>query len=154
MKTHQSVHLTPDQGSYVAPSFEHASVRDAMREGVVSCPPEASAVDVARLMATRHIHSVVVADLEHTASGGERLRWGVASDMDVLKASGEQFDTLMASDIATIGAISVGPDTPLREAARCMADAGVSHLLVVDDGRPVGVVSTLDVAGVLAWGRA
>jgi CBS domain-containing protein len=154
MKTYQDVHLAPEQGSYVAPSFEHATVRDAMREGVVTCPPEAPAVDVARLMATRHIHAVVVAGLQHSSSGAEQLRWGVASDLEVLKAAGAGFDTLTASDIATIRAIAVGPDTPLPEAARCMAEAGVSHLVVVEDGRPVGVVSTLDVAGVLAWGRA
>jgi CBS domain-containing protein len=36
-----------------------------------------------------------------------------------------------------------------------MVEHGVSHLLVVDDARrAVGVVSALDVAGVLAWGRA
>ena len=33
---------------------------------------------------------------------------------------------------------------------------GVSHLVVTDAeaGRPIGILSTLDVAGVLAWGEA
>jgi hypothetical protein len=37
-----------------------------------------------------------------------------------------------------------------------MRDEGTSHLRVRDEqsGRPVGVLSTLDVAGVLAWGEA
>ena len=35
-----------------------------------------------------------------------------------------------------------------------MAEHGVSHLIVADAGRAVGVVSTLDVAGIIAWGRA
>jgi hypothetical protein len=35
-----------------------------------------------------------------------------------------------------------------------MDEHGTAHLIVVDEGRPIGVVSSLDVAGVLAWGRA
>jgi len=44
---------------------------------------------------------------------------------------------------------------PLREAAREMLAHGVSHVVVADPvaKRPVGVLSTLDVAGVLAWGE-
>jgi hypothetical protein len=36
-----------------------------------------------------------------------------------------------------------------------MAQADTSHAVVLDreGGRPVGVLSTLDVAGILAWGR-
>jgi CBS domain-containing protein len=29
-----------------------------------------------------------------------------------------------------------------------------SHLIVTSEGHPVGVVSSLDIAGALAWGRA
>jgi hypothetical protein len=37
-----------------------------------------------------------------------------------------------------------------------MAERGLSHAVVVDDiaGSPVGVLSTLDIAGILGWGRA
>jgi hypothetical protein len=37
-----------------------------------------------------------------------------------------------------------------------MVRNGVSHVVVVDDAerqRPIGVLSTLDLAGVLAWGE-
>jgi CBS domain-containing protein len=36
-----------------------------------------------------------------------------------------------------------------------MADHDATHAVVVDNrtGRPVGVLSTLDVAGILGWGR-
>ena len=34
-----------------------------------------------------------------------------------------------------------------------MAQHGVTHLVVVDpSGRPTGMLSTLDLAGVIAWG--
>jgi CBS domain-containing protein len=35
-----------------------------------------------------------------------------------------------------------------------MDEHDVTHLIVADSGRPIGILSTLDVAGVLAWGRA
>jgi CBS domain-containing protein len=43
----------------------------------------------------------------------------------------------------------------LRDAAREMLKNGVSHAVVVHPvrHRPIGVLSTLDVAGVLAWGQ-
>ena len=47
-------------------------------------------------------------------------------------------------------------DEPLEQAVRKMIEHDASHLIVVDrrTGKAVGVVSTLDVAGVLAWGLA
>jgi CBS domain-containing protein len=50
--------------------------------------------------------------------------------------------------------VTVEPTLALSEAARLMDERGTAHLVVVDDGRPIGVVSSLDVAGVVAWGRA
>ena len=149
----ESVQLTPDQGSYLAPSFEHATVADAMRHGVAACSPDAPAVDVARLMATRHIHAVIVAGVEHEGATSEHLRWAIASDMDLLRASTAGLDALTAADVARTGAITIAPSASLADAAAAMVEAGVTHLVVSDSGRPIGVLSTLDVAGVLAWGR-
>jgi CBS domain-containing protein len=44
--------LQPQQGSYLTPAFEHATVRDAMHPGILTCAPEAPLVDVARMMAS------------------------------------------------------------------------------------------------------
>lgn len=149
------LHLDPGQGSHVAPAFHHATVGDAMRRGVVSCPPEAPGVDVARLMTLRHIHAVVVAGIQHEHGGAERLAWGIVTDADVLSAgaAGAGLDGVTAADLARTPPVTTGPQAPLGEAAQAMVEAGVTHLVVVDGGRPVGVLSTLDVAGVLAWGR-
>jgi signal-transduction protein with cAMP-binding, CBS, and nucleotidyltransferase domain len=46
----------------------------------------------------------------------------------------------------------IGSTEPLAEAARLMADREVSHLVVNEDDRPVGVVSTLDIARAAAGG--
>lgn len=135
------------QGSYRAPRLEHARVSDAMRLGVISCAPGASLRTVARIMATNHVHSVVV-----TAGGDAPV--GVVTDQELLREAGLRAEDRTAASLAT-DPITTSADDPLGDAARTMADRGVSHLLVVDaSGRPLGVLSSLDVAGVLGWGEA
>ena len=146
--------IQPFQGSYLTPCFEHATVADAMRTGVMSCPPDVPATTVARMMATYHIHSVVVEGVHQDAVHGERPTWSVVSDMDLLRAARAGIDELTAGQIAATEPVSVEPALPLDEAVRLMAEHDTAHLIVADRGRPIGIVSTLDIAGVLAWGRA
>jgi CBS domain-containing protein len=145
--------IQPYQGSYLTPCFEHATVADAMRTGVMSCPPDVPATTVARMMATYHIHSVVVDGVHQGAVHGDRLTWGVVSDMDLLRAVRAGVDELTAGEIAATEPVTVEPSLPLDEAVRLMAEHDTAHLIVTDRGRAVGIVSTLDIAGVLAWGR-
>jgi CBS domain-containing protein len=146
--------IQPFQGSYLIPSFEKATVADVMHPGVVSCPPDFPAAVVAQMMATSHIHAVVVEGVRRDAMHGEELVWGVVSDMDLVRAARAGAEGLTAADIAATEPVTVEPSLALEEAARLMEEHETAHLVVVDRGRPVGVVSSLDVAGVLAWGRA
>ncbi len=50
----------------------------------------------------------------------------------------------VVADVMTRDVVSVSPGTEIESAARLMADRHVSGLPVVDDGRPVGVVSLMD----------
>jgi CBS domain-containing protein len=139
---------------YLMPSLARATVADAMHPGIVSCPAEAGLTDVARLMATHHVHCVaVVATYEEEA---DRFVWGLISDLDVLRAGIHLGPDSSARGLALEPIISVEPAMPLREAGELMLKHRVSHLIVVDPEtqRPTGVLSTLDVAGVLAWGEA
>lgn len=136
------------RGSYLVPAFEHATVADVMRPGVVSCPPDASLTSVAQMMATHHIHAVVVGAL----SG--QLAWGVISDMDLVTAAREGIEGRIADELIKRPPVTVDPTASLKQAAELMHRHGVAHLVVADAGMAVGIVSTLDLAGALAWGRA
>jgi CBS domain-containing protein len=136
------------------PGFGTGTVADAMRPGVMSCPPEASATTVARMMATHHIHAVVLNGLDIDPVRGDQLIWGVVSDMDLIRAAREGISDLTAFDLAATEPLTVAPSLSLDAAARLMDEHRVSHLIVVEDERPVGVISTLDLAGVLARGDA
>lgn len=139
------------KGSYVTPAIEHATVKNAMRPEVLTCPPDAPLRDVARTMASEHVHSVIVSG----AGSGER-KWGIVSDMDLMRAAREDIDERTASWAAASEFISVAPDEALERAVQMMVEHDATHIVVVDpvDDTPIGVLSTLDVAGLLAWGRA
>jgi CBS domain-containing protein len=136
-------------GSWRSPSWEHATVADAMGAPVITCPADTPLIAVARLMATRHIHAVVVVDDEK-----DPLAWRVLSDR-ILTSTGATADNLTAGQVAERPREAAEEDWPLDRAAHLMAEHGVTHLVVVDaHGRPAGMLSTLDLAGVVAWGRA
>jgi CBS domain-containing protein len=137
-------------GSDRLPDFAHATVADVMHAGVVHCSPDTHLADVAAMMAANRIHAVVVAGIEHRADG-ERLAWGLITDLDLVAARDALGDATAAS-IAATEIIAIAEGEPLEQAAQLMVEHGQSHLLVVAGrgGQPVGVVSTLDLAGALA----
>jgi hypothetical protein len=64
-------------------------------------------------------------------------------------------ERLSAGEIASTEYVTVSDDAPLGEAAQLMREHEVSHVVVTGSGnRPIGVLSTLDIAGTLAWGEA
>jgi CBS domain-containing protein len=150
-----STALQPMHGSFLMPSLEHATVADAMHPGIVSCDPGATATEVARIMVSQHVHCVAVMGLTHEP-GGDSLVWGIISDLDLMRSGIGSGGDETAATLAKQPIISVEPSTSLREAGELMLSHGVSHLVVVEPQaqRPVGIVSTLDLAGVLAWGEA
>jgi CBS domain-containing protein len=142
------------RGSYLMPAFERATVVDVMRPGVMSVAPDAPLVDVAQTMATHHVHAVVVAGITRDDSGADHLVWGLVSDMDIVRAAEAGIEGHNAADAARTEVVTVDPSTPLADAAALMDEHGSAHLIVQSGGHPVGVVSSLDIAGALAWGRA
>jgi CBS domain-containing protein len=123
-----------------------------MHPGVLSCPPETSLEMAARTMASHHIHALVVSGIERV-HGGERLFWRLLSDVDLLEAV-RLTPWVDAGSVAATEIVSVEPSEPLERAADLMHEHRLSHLLVVDGGVPVGMISTLDIAGVIAWGES
>jgi CBS domain-containing protein len=146
--------IQPYRGSYLLPAFESATVADVMHPGVMSCPPSAPLVAVAQTMATHHVHAVIVGGIATDAVHGDHLVWGLISDMDLVRAAEIGIEGQTAEEVARTEAITVDPATPLATAARLMDVHGTSHLIVVSEGAPIGVLSSLDIAGALAWGRA
>jgi CBS domain-containing protein len=135
-------------------TFEEATVADAMSRGVIQCAPETPLRTVARMMATYQVHAVYVFDYGDEDDEDVQL-WGLVSDLDIAAAACGELDAKTAAGSAVTPLQVVRSDQPLAAAAALMAFTGVAHLAVLDPetGRPVGVLSTLDVARAVAAGH-
>jgi predicted transcriptional regulator len=124
--------------------FEGLTVREFCSVGFVEVPPEAPVVEVARLMAGRAIHAVLVVDEQGPPE--------VLSDADLISAvASGRMDQLCAREVAGTYAIGVRRDESLDDAVRLLAEHDVTHLIVTDaTGGPIGVLSALDVARALS----
>jgi CBS domain-containing protein len=127
-------------------------VAEAMHEGVHTCPLETSLRDVARMMALYRIHAIVAFGEDTDEADGPGL-WGVVSDLDLVRAAliGELEDHTAGGTAAT-PLLLVAPDDTLQHAAQLMSEHEAAHVVVVDreSTRPVGILSTLDIARALA----
>lgn len=133
--------------------FELATAGDAMSRGVISCPPETPLRIVARMMATFGVHAIFV--FEHVDEDDEAPRlWAVVSDLDLVAATELDLDTLTAGSTAVTPLVTIAADRPIAEAGSLMSQYGIAHLAVTepDSRRPIGVISTLDIARAVAAG--
>jgi CBS domain-containing protein len=146
--------VVPGHGSYLLPRFEHATVGDAMHPGILFCDAEAPLSEVARMMSTHHVHCIVVGAAAEP-DRDEPQAWGIISDLDLLRAGLRPDSPDTAAEVAMRTVVSVETTAALRGAAELMLANGTSHVVAVnpDTRRPVGILSTLDIAGVLAWGE-
>jgi CBS domain-containing protein len=115
-------------------------VGDLVKGPPVSCRPEASVAEAARLMTGRGVGSVIV-----VAGGGAPL--GIVTDRDLrIKvvaqglASGTPVSAIMSSPL-----LSVDPARPAFDALLEMTRRGIHHMGVVSGGRLEGVVSSHDI---------
>ncbi len=130
-----------------------SDVADAMTNGVISCSPDTPLRTVARIMASRSIHAVYVFDYGDEDDETVEL-WGLVSDLDIVAAAVDYIGARTAGETAVTPLVVVRSDDPLDHAAALMAENDASHLAVIDPAtdRPVGVLSTLDIARVVSVG--
>jgi len=112
-----------------------------MTSNPVICPVSSTVVDAARAMRDRDVGNVLV-------TAGDELR-GIVTDRDLVvrgiaeggDISGTTLDHLISDDLVT-----VRPDDDVQQAVTLMRERSIRRLPVVDQGRPVGVVSIGDLA--------
>jgi CBS domain-containing protein len=140
--------IQPYRGDYLRPAFRNATVADVMTPGIITCAPDTPLEVVAELMATHRVHAIAVGGI-----AANHLVWGVIDSLDLVRALRDPDSHPMAETIGRQTSLAIEPGAPLRDALRLMDERNVAHLVVVDRERPVGVISTLDIAGAAAWGR-
>ena len=116
-------------------------IRDIYHKGVIFCKPDAPLQEVVRVMADTEIHAIMVAERE-----GE-FPVGVVSHTDAITHYGqENLQAVHARDVMTPDVVSISEDATVAEASRRLTESHIHRLLVVsEDGKPLGILSTTDI---------
>ncbi len=115
-------------------------VREGMSDVIVTVGPGHSLRDAADAMCRRNVGAAVVVDPDGAGPG-------VITERDILRsvASGEDPDQERVADHLTAEVKLAAPDWSLEKAAAAMVRGGFRHLLVVDGGELMGVLSMRDI---------
>jgi CBS domain-containing protein len=114
-------------------------VGEIMHSDVKTASTGDSFADVAKMMRTHGISSVVVLD-------GKKLA-GIVTERDIVHlvaAGGDPHTTTVEHGMTRRDLITVDPRTELAEAAEQMVSRNIRHLPIVDAGDVVGIVSIRD----------
>lgn len=115
------------------------TVSDVMSGDPVTVEAGDSVEDAAAKMKESDTGTVLVVD-------GDELK-GIVTDRDIaVDAVGEGQSDAKVEDVMASDPTTVSPDDPIDKAIEVMRDEKVRRLPVVDDGKPVGVVSLGDLA--------
>ena len=123
--------------------MSNRSIRDIIAEQEPITAPESITVSAAaQLMKRNEVGAVMVVE--------EGRLVGVFTERDALfrvLAEGRDTRTTRLSDVMTRNPATIHPDRPFAEALHIMYEGGFRHVPVVEDGRPVGMVSARDALG-------
>ena len=109
---------------------------------LVTIRPEQSVLDAIKVLAEHDIGAAVV-------MSGDRIA-GIFSERDYTRKvilKGRASDTTRVEEIMTPRVVCVSTRTTTRECMQLMTEKQIRHLPVVDEGRPVGMVSIRDIVG-------
>jgi len=115
-------------------------VRDGMSEVVLSVGPGHTLRDAARFMGRRGVGAAVVIDPEQPGPG-------IITERDILisLAESQNPDQELVGDHLSGNLTFAAPDWSLERAAEAMVRGGFRHLVVVEGGETIGVLSMRDI---------
>ncbi|MFC4464456.1 cyclic nucleotide-binding/CBS domain-containing protein [Streptomyces xiangluensis] len=115
-------------------------VRDAMSTVVLTIGPDHTLRQAAALMSARRIGAAVVLNPDNSGLG-------ILTERDILNSVGlgQSPDAERAHAHTTTDVVFATPSWTLEEAAQAMAHGGFRHLIVLDHGEPIGIVSVRDI---------
>ena len=115
-------------------------VSEGMSSVVLTVGPDHSLREAARQMAKRGVGAAVVIDPEEQGPG-------IITERDILDSigQGQSPDTELVHDHLSAHLVFAEPGWSLERAAAEMVRGGFRHLVVVDGGETVGVLSMRDI---------
>ena len=117
------------------------TVRDVMMDELATIDPSDSVEDAAKRMKEADTGALLVVE-------DEELK-GIVTDRDIVikaVAEGDKPGKAKVEDVCTADTTSIEPDASIDDAIKKMREADVRRLPVVEDGKPVGIISLGDLA--------
>lgn len=124
-------------------------VREAMNQGVITINPEIEPLEAFEKMYREGVRRLFVLDSEDNPKG-------VVSYSDLigvlgsLKPTNKEMSSLKISDIMSEDVMTIDADNGIEDAANLMVRADVSGLLVLENNKPVGVITRTDICRMVA----
>jgi CBS domain-containing protein len=113
-------------------------IRNVMeRRKFLTAPPEMTVSSAARLMASKNTGAILVVKSKHLI--------GIFSERDAVfrvMAKGKDPETTLLSEVMTPSPVSMGPSQSFGHALLLMQEKGFRHIPVVEDGHPIGIISS------------
>ena len=158
------------------PAFSGVLARDIMRRNLITAEPHQSLADLRHLFIESHISGAPVvengrlagivsrSDLVRVEELVEALDAEVAeerfvdkqtdgfshSDREGFQGFRRRLSELKVKDAMRAQVLTCSPETPVAEVAAEMVRHHVHRIVVVEGDKPIGIVSTLDVAALVA----
>ena len=117
------------------------TVREVMTPQPMYVKESASLIEAARAMRDHDIGDLIV------VRGGDIL--GMITDRDLVirgLAEGKDPKTMTVGEICSTDVVTVEPDATVDKVIELMREKAVRRIPVVDDGKPVGILSLGDLA--------
>ena len=115
-------------------------VREGMSTEVMTVGPDHTLRAASRVMAARRVGAAVVSDPDGAGVG-------ILTERDVLASvgAGQDPDVEHVRDHVTTELVYAAPSWTLEQAAGAMLRGGFRHLVVLDGGEVVGILSVRDI---------
>lgn len=137
------------------PELEKAFVKDGVSGFPVVDKGElvgiVSRSDIVRQLFLEHHAAERTSDFYFDESGFHEVP--LVTFEQVADRVGERIERLQVKDVMSRAIVKVSPDQPLKTVAQTLADNRVHRVLVTEEGRLVGLVSSLDLVRLIANGR-
>lgn len=117
-----------------------ALIEDLMKTDLITVAPEDKVRKVAAQMDQNGVGAVLVVEKDGSLSG-------LFSERDLVGrvvTAGLDPESTPVGSVATPGPVGVAPDTHVRACAELLRERGFRHVPVVQDGKPVGILSARD----------
>jgi len=116
-------------------------VREFMSGPPVTLDSEMSVADACKLMGEKHIGSVLISR--------QGMTYAIFTERNLMSKvlpDGKDLKGITIGTYASSPLVTVAPTADVKEAARIMAEMKVRRLVVIQDGKPIGVFTSADLA--------